>query len=519
MCMLARAMDAGTPITGHDLTPDTVSAIAREGATVEVTEEARDRMRAAAALVRRAADAGTPVYGVTTGLGPRVVHRVHDDDLADFSLNTLRGRAMAVGEPLPAELTRAAMAVRLNGLCAGGAGAGVGIADGLAALLNARVHPCVPSSGSVGASDLCMLAHVGLTLIGEGEAEYEGERMPSAQALTRAGLEPVTLGPKDGLAICSSSAVSVGAAALALVDAEACLRAAQTSAALSMEGFRANLSPLDPRVVAARPAPGQAWSAAGLLALLAGGSLTEPGAARRLQDPLSFRCAGQVNGALRVALDQLAAAVKPELQGAADNPLVLIEDEEILSTGNFQVPALSLALDTTAIAVAQVASPVAERQARLKTGRLSGLPQNLTIVGQTSSGVGPLTKVAQALVMEIRHRAAPFAVQHTVGADAVEDDSTGATQGALRLREQLDRLWLLVAIELVVAAQAVELAAPERLGAGTEAAYRCVRESVPPLGPDRAMGAEVDRLAAVALRSGELLARVDAAMAASSSLR
>ncbi|MFL5859430.1 MAG: histidine ammonia-lyase [Solirubrobacteraceae bacterium] len=488
-------MDGSVLLDGSALTPQDVAKIARYGAGVAIAPEARERMLASAAVVERAASAGTPVYGLTTGLGSRVVERVDAAAAAQFSLRTLRGRAMAVGEPLPAELTRAAMAVRCNGLCAGGAGASVAIADGLAALICSSVHPCVPRTGSVGASDLCMLAHVGLTLIGEGEAELGGHRMPSAAALARAGLGPVTLGPKDGLAICSSSAVTAGAAALALVDAGACLETMQVAAALSMEGFRANLSPLDPRVVAARPAPGQQWAASGLRELLAGGALTAPGAARRLQDPLSLRCASQIHGSLRVALDLLGGAVAAELGGAADNPLVLTSDEEILSTGNFHVPALALALDATAIALAQVASASAERQARLKTERLSGLPGGLSPLGLTSSGLSPLSKTAQALTVDIRHLAAPLSIMSTVSADAVEDDSTGATHAALRLRDQLERIRLLAAIELVVAAQAVDHAAPEPLGAGTAAAFAAVREWVDSLEEDRPIGPAVDRLA------------------------
>jgi histidine ammonia-lyase len=508
-------MQGSVLLDGSELTPQDVARIAREGAPVAIAPEARERMLAAAGVVQRAALAGTPVYGLTTGLGPRVVERIDGAAAAEFSLRTLRGRAMSVGEPLAPELTRAAMAARCNGLCAGGAGAGVAIAAGLAALLNAGVHPCVPRTGSVGASDLCMLAHIGLTLIGEGDAELDGERMPSAEALGRVGLAPVTLGPKDGLAICSSSAISAGAAALALVDAAACLETMQAAAALSMEGFRANLSPLDPRVVAARPAPGQAWAAAGLRDLLAGSALTEPGAARRLQDPISLRCASQIHGSLRAALDMLAPAVVPELQGAADNPLVLAGDEEILSTGNFHVPALALALDATAIALAQVAAASAERQARLKTERLSGLPPGLSPHGVTSSGLAPLSKTAQALTVEIRHLAAPLSIMPTVSSDAVEDDSTGATQAALRLRDQLQRMWLVAAIELIVAAQAVELAAggrPECLGAGTAATFAVVREWVEALDEDRPVGPDVERLAGHALAGGELPARVHAAM-------
>lgn len=485
-----------------------MATIARDGAPVEIDPGARARIRQAHAVVTRAASEDRPVYGVTTGLGSRVVDSLAGVDAAAYSLRTLRGRAMAVGEPLDRELTRAAIAVRLNGLCAGGSGVGIGVAEGLAGLLNSGVHPLVPRSGSVGAADLCMLAHVGLVLVGEGEAEFGGQPLPGAVALARAGLEPVTLGAKDGLAICSSSAVSSGTAALALIDGDACLRAAQVSAALAMEGFRANLSPIDERVVAARPAPGQAWAAAGLRALLADGSLVEPGAARRLQDPLSFRCASQIHGSLRVALDQLAAALDPELNGAADNPLVLSADDEILSNGNFHVPVLALALDGAAIAVAQVAAAVCERPSRLRTERLSGLPAGLTTGGSAHAGVSPLHKTAQALTLEIRHLAAPLAIHATVGADGVEDDSTGATQAALRLREQLVKLRLLIAVELLIAAQAVELASPERLGRGTAAAQACVRELVTALDDDRPLGIEVERLAREALSTGELLARV-----------
>jgi histidine ammonia-lyase len=512
--------DHAVVITGRDLDPAALCAIARNGASVVIAAAARERMQAANAVVRRAAESDRPVYGVTTGLGARATEAVQDADGGEFSLRTIRGRATAVGEPLSRELVRAAMAVRLNGLCAGGAGAGPAVADALADLLNHRVHPEVPRSGSIGAADLCLMAHVGLGLIGEGRAELDGEWMDGAEALTRAGLAPVVLGPKDGLAICSNSSVAIGAAALVLADGEAALGALQVSTALSMEGFRANLSPLDSRAVAARPAPGQAWSAEGLRALLHDGSLSRTPAdgARRVQDPLSYRCASQVNGALRTALDHLAQALEPDLNGAADNPLVLAGDKQILSTGNFQAPALALALDATAIGIAQVAHGAAERQARLTTSALSGLPRNLVPDGTTRSGVAPLSKTAHALLLEIRHLAAPLAIHAMVTADGVEDDSTGATQAALRVAEQFGRLRSLIAIELLVAAQAVDVAGTGReLGQGTLAAHRCVREVVPTLGEDRPLGREVTRLERAVLASGSLADRVSSALAATAS--
>jgi histidine ammonia-lyase len=501
-------------LTGTALSPELIRSIARDGAEVRIADEAAVRIAAANEVVLRAARSGIPVYGVTTGLGSRVTESVVDGG-TEFSLRTIRGRATAVGEPLSVELTRATLAVRCNGICAGGSGASPAVAQLLAGMLNEGVHPVIPRSGSVGAADLCLMAHVGLAMIGEGEAEFSGVRMGSAQALSAAGLLALSPGPKDGLAICSANSVSAGTAALALADARALLDCAQISAALSMEGFRAALTPLDPRVVRARPQPGQEWSAAGLRALLAGGSLTEAGASRRLQDPLSFRCASQLHGSLHAALALLAAALEPELNGAADNPLVLTDDGEIISTGNFQVPALALALDAVAIGIAQVASAIAQRPSRLKATRLSDLPHSLVRqddADPTRTGLAALTKTAEALVLEIRHRAAPVAI-HSVASSDVEDDSTGAAQGALRLGEQLTRLRLLIAAELIVAAQATELAAPDRLGAGTAEALRCVREVVTTVTEDRALGPDVDRLARTVLIGDELRGRVRDAVA------
>jgi histidine ammonia-lyase len=512
-------MAAPITLTGSSLTPELVQSIARDGAEVLVADEAAARIAAANQVVLRAARSGTPVYGVTTGLGSRVTESVVDGG-AEFSLRTIRGRATAVGEPLSVELTRATLAVRCNGICAGGSGAAPAVAQLLAGMLNQGVHPVIPRSGSVGAADLCLMAHVGLAMIGEGEAEFSGVRMGAAQALSASGLLALSPGPKDGLAICSANSVSAGTAALALADARSLLDCAQISAALSMEGFRAALTPLDPRVVQARPQPGQDWSATGLRALLAGGSLTEPGASRRLQDPLSFRCVSQLHGSLHAALGLLAAALEPELNGAADNPLVLTDDGEIISTGNFQVPALALALDAVAIGIAQVASAVAARQSRLKVTRLSGLPRGLVQHGSdpTHTGLAALTKTAESLVLEIRHRAAPVAI-HAIASSEVEDDSTGAAQAALRLTEQLTRLRLLIATELMTATQASELAAPQRLGAGTAEAQRCIREVVSTVTEDRALGPDVERLARTVLAGDVLRGRVHDAVAAAAEMR
>ncbi len=503
---------SGAPLllTGDGLTPADVQRVARNGAPVRLAPEAAARLAAARAVVERHLAEGKPVYGLTTGLGPRATMQLPQDVLAEFSRLTVLGRAQGVGPRLPEEVVRAAMLVRANGMAKGGAGVQPPVPEMLVAMLNAGIHPVVPSIASVGASDLCLLAHVALAVIGEGEAVHRGETLPADRALARAGLRPLVLGPKDGLALCSANAVSAGQGALALADAVDLSALLDLAAALSMEGFRANLSPIDPRVAAARPAPGQEAAAAHLRTLLAGGALTEPGAARRVQDPISLRCASQVHGSLRAALSFAETALAAELNGAGDNPLVLVEDDTILSTGNFHTPALALAFDAVALAVSQVANLAVNRVARLLSERLSDLPAWLTPRGPARSGFGPLTKTAEALAAEIRQLANPACVDPRPGAEGVEDDSTNAPLAVRKLAEALTHLRLLVALELVVAAQAVDLAGVPRLGRGTAVAHRVVRDLVPPLDEDRPLGADIERLAAEALANGRLLAAVRA---------
>jgi histidine ammonia-lyase len=485
---------AAVRLSGDGLDAETVARVARGRVRVELEPAALERMAAARAVVERYLVEGRLAYGLTTGLGGRVVESLPEDARATFSRHTVLGRATAVGAALPAEVVRAALLIRANGLARGGSGARPELAEALAALLDAGVHPVVPETGSIGAADICLLAHVGLVLLGEGRAELDGETVQGGQALQAAGLAPLELAPKDGLALISSNAVSVAAGTLALVDGRAALAAAQVAAALSLEGFRASLTPLDERVAAARPAPGQVECAAELRRLVAGGSLAEGGSSRRLQDPLSFRCVSQVHGSLLAALGQLESALQPELNGAGDNPLVLAGSGEIVSTGNFHVPALALAADTVALALAQVAELSAARCMRLRDPLLTDLPANLGPPGSSGAGMAPLLKTAAALVGEIVHAAAPVTLAAR-STDGVEDAATGAVRAARRLGGMLERLVRLVALELVVAAQAVELAGPERLGRGTGTVYALVRELVEPLREDRPLGEDVERVA------------------------
>jgi histidine ammonia-lyase len=482
-------------LTGSNLTAADLARIAREGLPVSLAPEALERMAQGRAVVERHLAAGEPVYGLTTGLGARVGHRLEEAALADFSRLTILGRSNAVGERLPRELVRATMAARLNGLLLGGAGVQVAVAEHLAAALNAGFHPAMASIGSIGAGDLCVLATMTRGLIGEGEAEVGGEVLPATAALAKAGLEPLTLGPKDGLSLANASGFSAALAALAYHDAGELLVQAQAAAALSLEGFRASTTPLDPRCAAARPAPGQQQAAAELLVLLEGSDLLEPGAARRLQDPLSLRCVAQINGAAIAALDFLAPALDAELNGTCDNPLVLIEEEQVLSTGNFHTTVLALGLETLAQAFAHLAAASASRAMRMLTGRLTDLPDNLTNHGSGRSGFAPLSKVLESLVQEIRHLAQPAPQEQRWGADGVEDDVNATPLSGKKARELLSRVRYVLAIEALVAAQAVELRGNLRLGRGTGRFHAAIRAVVPPLADDRAHGPDVEVLA------------------------
>ncbi|WTP61917.1 aromatic amino acid lyase [Streptomyces phaeochromogenes] len=491
-------------LDGRVLTCDDVAAVALRGAPVVLAEEVLPRLEHDRAVVDDVVDREVPTYGLTTGLGSRSSYALPRAELGEFSVRTVRGRANAVGDPLPVPAVRAALLARVNGVAGGGSGVRPEIVPLLVSMLNSRVHPVIPEVGSIGASDLCQMAHVGLVVIGEGRAEVSGEVLDGAEALRRAGLAPAELGPKDGHVLCSASPLAAGVGALALHEATAVLTLAQAVTALTFEGFRANTSPLGSRVLGLRPAPGQARAAGELLALLDGGELADPRHARRVQDPVSLRCAAQVHGALHAALDFALAALEPELNGCGDNPVVLADTGEILSSGNFHTPALALGFDTVALALTQTAAISAERMRRLLNPAVSGLPANLSPYGPERSGFAPLAKTAQALVAEIRALSAPVCTDPRHGADAVEDDSTNAALGARRLTTMLVRLRQLLAVEALAAAQAVDLAAPATVGRGPGLLHRAIRELVPRLDDDRPCGVDVDRVSDDVLGSDEV---------------
>ena len=478
-----------------------VVAVARDHAPVALAAVARERVAAARAVVLRLAAGDAPIYGVNSALGANTGVRVADADLADYQRRAVRARAVGVGPAYDRASVRAMLFARICGMAQGGSGVSPAVLDAVVALLNRGVHPQVPRFGSIGVADLPQLSHLALPLIGEGEAEFGGAVMAGAEALRRAGLAPAALGPKDGLALISANAATVGRAALVLAEALALFGGWLAAIALSCEGFRANLSPLDPRATAARPAPGQVDVAARLVALLDGSALREAGAARRVQDPLSFRVVAQVQGSLSAALAHARALVELELGSAAESPLVV--DGAMLSNGNFHVPALALALDTAAIALAQAAALGVERTLRFMTPAFTGLPLQLTRRGPAHSGFATVQKTLTALAAEVRQRAQPGSLDFLPVSEGAEDHATMALGCVEKLAESVARVRYIVAFELLVAAQAVDLRGlpPASLGEGARRAYLQVRRHAAMLDEDRALGPDAERVA-TALAAG-----------------
>lgn len=486
-----------------------IVAIARDGARIELTPAVEQRVAAARAVVDRHAQEERPVYGLTTGLGAGVDTRLAADDLVAFQMRVPQARAVGVGPALPRASVRAMMAVRIAGMAAGGSGVSPDVFRGLIEALNAGFHPVVPSLGSIGAADLAPLAHMAQALLGHGEAEFSGEVMPAATALARAGLAPLVLGTKDGHAIVVANSLSVALACLRLHEIDRLFDWSLLAAALNVEAFRANLSALDDRALAARPAFGQRAVAARLRRLLSGSSLLAEGAARRLQDPLSYRCMAQVWGAWLHASEEAGEATTIELSSSGDNPVVLAAEGLILSHGNFDMTAFVLSWERLGQAMAHAAAATAYRTLKIMSPALSELPRFLTAMGQSRTGFATVQKTVSALEAEIRHLALPVSLTPLPTADGVEDQASMAPSVLAKTEAIVERLRYLVAIELVAAAQAVELrGVTQELGAGTRAAHAAVRRLVEPLGEDRAQGPDFMRVAAaIAEMAGAASAR------------
>ncbi|HEY6957832.1 MAG TPA: histidine ammonia-lyase [Candidatus Limnocylindria bacterium] len=486
-------------LTGHDLSIADVVAVARSHAPVALDRVAERHVSDAAKFVAELAAGDAPVYGVNTGFGDLATVRVAHEDQRALQLNLIRSHAVGVGAPLPEDVTRAILLLRANTLAAGRSGVRTEIIELLLAMLDSGVHPVIPKHGSVGASgDLAPLAHAALVLVGEGEAFVGGRRMPGAEALKKAGLKPVELGPKEGVALINGTQVMTAIGCLALHDAEILATTADVIGALSAEALRATDAAWDERLNAARPHPGQIVVAANLRALMTGSPNVQSHKIgdTRVQDPYSIRCMPQVHGATRDALAYVRRTLETEIDSVTDNPLVFADERRVVSGGNFHGQPVAIALDTAAIAVAELADISEARVDRMTNGHTSGLPPFLTSEPGTNSGFMVAQYTAAALVTENRIRSFPASVESLPTSAGMEDHVSMGTHAAHKLAAIVRNTRDVLAIEALCAAQGLDLlratAAP-----GVEEARRAIREHVPPLARDRVLAPDVERISDV----------------------
>lgn len=452
----------------------------------------------------RALARGDSVYGLTTGLGAAVDTRLDAGAIPAFQARAIQARAVGVGEALSTEEVRAMLAARLVAICHGVSGISPELAGAIAGMLNAGVHPVVRRIGSLGEADLSPLAQAFLPLIGMGEAEFGGAVMPGGEAMAAAEIPLPFLGPKDGLALLNANAQSVGLAALAVDAMHKAWHAGLMAGGLSLEGFRANLSPLDDDLASLRAMPGHRVGVRFLRNILSGSDLFEAGRARRLQDPISFRCLAPVLGYAINAVAAASLAVDNELASAPDSPAVLVERDAVISSVNFDTTELALTLEAAGLALSHLAATLAARITKLMSPAASDLPRFLTRHGGTHAGFATSQKTAAALEAEIRHLALPLGAMTLPVADGVEDYAPMTPAIVEKTHAIARRLTRLCAIELVVAAQAVDLRGAITLGRGTAAAHAFVRGHVAQLDDDRPMGREYEALA-LAIEAGELM--------------
>jgi histidine ammonia-lyase len=510
-----RRVTATRALTGDDLTVADVWQVAVERETAELADRAREQMVAARAVVERVAHGSHEhTYGVNTGFGRFVSEEIPEELTEELQLRLLRSHACGIGEPYPDEVVRAAMLLRANALAKGNSGARIETVELLLECLNRSVLPRVPARGSVGASgDLAPLAHLALPLVGEGEAWFEGDLVPGADALARAGLEPVRLRAKEGLSLINGTQFMAAQGALALMRARRLVRAADCACALSLEALQGSRNSFIPQVHELRPLRGQAAAARNVLRLLEASAIVESHRwCDKVQDAYSLRCAPQVHGASRDLLDYVEYTVGVELNAATDNPLVLVEDGLLVSAGNFHGQPLAFSLDALAMAVAELANISERRVERLVNPNLNdGLPAFLTTNGGLNSGFMIPQYVAASIVSENKVLCHPASVDSIPTSAGQEDHVSMGNAAGLKAWQVLANAEHAVAIELLAAAQAVEFLAPLEPGHGGRATHAFVRSLSARLRDDRPLGPDIEAVAG-AIRDGSLVAAVEAAV-------
>lgn len=500
-------------INGKSLTMEEVARVARYFEQLHISEESCRKVQHTRKYVEKLLLEKKVVYGLTTGFGKFSDTYISYEDTKLLQLNLIRSHSCGIGAPFPEEVVRAILLLRINALCLGYSGIRLEVIQLMVDMLNQNVVPVIPEKGSLGASgDLAPLSHMVLVLIGEGEAYYEGERMQGGSAMVKAGLTPIVLEAKEGLALINGTQVMTAVGTIACWDAMNLANWADCAAALSCEALLAVRDAFDPETHAIRPHKGQQQAASNIRHLTIGSKLMTNQGELRVQDAYSLRCAPQVHGASRDAFAYIAGKLEIEINSATDNPLIFADEERVISGGNFHGQPIALAMDHLSISAAELANIAERRIERLVNPYLNeGLPPFLTKNGGLQSGFMIAQYTAAAVVSENKSLSHPASVDSIPSSGNQEDHVSMGTIGARKAKQIIDNAYSVLAIELLSGAQAIDFRDPQLLGKGTNWLYHRCREQVAFIEEDRVLSHDIEKIAKW-MKSADVLTELFAAI-------
>jgi histidine ammonia-lyase len=500
----------------EELTINDVVAVARHGVQSALSHEAEERIQRTRTLITKWVHENKVIYGITTGFGAMCNVFISEEDTRKLQENVMMSHASGVGDPLPEEIVRAIMAIRIHDLSMGYSGICLETIQYLLIFLNKGLSPVIPEKGSVGASgDLAPMAHLGLVLIGRGEAFYQGQRISGEKALASIGLPPLKLEAGEGIALINGTQVMTAIAALVVQDAVRLSKIADIACAMSLEVLMGSASEFDPRIHQVRPHPGQIATARNLRLITRKSEiiLSHKGCAR-IQDAYTLRCSPQIHGASKDAICHAQKVIETEINSSTTNPLIFPDTEDVLLGGNFHGQPIALVTDYLAMALAELGNVSERRVERLVNPQLSELPAFLVKHGGINSGFMIAQYTAAALVSENKVLSHPACVDSIPTSANKEDHVSMGTISARKCREILDNVEHIIAVELLCAAQALDLLAadkPYKPGEGTREAYNVIRENISYLEKDRVLSKDIEIMVSL-IRSGEILRQIEEAV-------
>lgn len=495
-------------LDGNSLTIEEVAKVAREGAQVGISSESMKKLEQGRQMVYDMANSDIPVYGFTRGVGENKDRQVVARYYQEYNRNLILSHCLGVEPEAKEDDVRAIMLARLNTLLVGCTGVQPAVATMYMDMINNKIHPVIPQRGSVGEGDITVLSHIGLAMIGEGEVNFNGERMKASEAFKKAGIDPIVLGPKDGLAIVSSNALSSGEGALVLKDIEDLVDLADVVYALTLEGFKGNVTPLDEAAYRVRPYQGQSISASRVRKLLEGSYLWLPGVTDSLQDPLSLRGSCQIHGAVRDSLGYVKNHLLVQLNSSDDNPCLIMDEHRIISCANYEVPTWTLGFEMLGLALSHLSRNACFRTIKLGTPKFTGLSRFLTPADGRVLAYATIQKTFTSLDTEIRHLSNPATADYFSVAGDIEDHANNSPYVVQKTARIVDNLIYILGIEAMHAVQAIDLRKATRLGIGTKAAYDMIRSEIPFLDQDRNLSEDIHKIYKL-IKSGTILDAVE----------